>query len=253
MTSKEILLCSTPRSGSTILAEAMFRTKAMGYPDEFFNNDVNNKGDRPHTIYEGTYRKLGATSYTDYQHRLAQHYASDNGVHSVKMHFQHFRQALRSGYFHDPTDRFYVFIHRADVAAQAASLAIAMKTQKWNSRMRPNTTEDIRVPDELLARVYRELVFDNLRWKAFFEMFNVPHISLEYHEITADIGAAVQRIADHADIDLPTEVTQGLATKLTGKKQSNSLNTSLKDKLSDMRLDQFGNGNLLFDTGVLFA
>lgn len=248
---KEIILCSTPRSGSTILAEAMYLTRRMGYPDEFFNNDQNNKGDRPRTIFEENYIKLGATSYADYCDKLAEHYQSPNGVHSVKMHFQHFRQALRSGYFRRQVERFYVFIHREDSAAQAASLAIAMKTQKWNSRMATQHEGEIEVPDELLARVYRELVFDNLRWRAFFRMFNTPYISLEYNDISADVGGAVGEIAKHADIELDHEELAQIAGRLTGKKQSGKRNSELKERLLNMRLEDFGPGNILHDTGVL--
>lgn len=248
---KEILLCSTPRSGSTFLAEAMFNTGCMGCPDEFFNNDQKNKGDREHTIYEENYKKVGAESYADYVVKLGEHYKSDNGVHSVKMHFQHFHQALRSGYFQRPAERFYVFIHRQDVAAQAASLAIAIKTQKWNSRMKTPKVENLEVPDELLARAYRDLTFDNLRWKAFFEMFNTPYISLEYDEITADVGAAVKKIAKHAGIKLKKGALDGLEKRITGKKQSGGLNSDLKNRLTGMTLGDYAAGNIMFDTKVL--
>lgn len=76
---KEILLCSTPRSGSTFLAEAMFNTGCMGYPDEFFNNNQNNKGDSDQTLFEKNYTALGAVSYKDYLGKLVAHYKSDKG------------------------------------------------------------------------------------------------------------------------------------------------------------------------------
>lgn len=248
---KEILLCSTPRSGSTLLAEAMFNSKCMGCPDEFFNNNQENKGDRAHTIFEENYVNLGATSYADYLGKLAAHYKSDNNVHSVKMHFQHFNQALRSGYFQHPAERSYVFIHRADTVSQAVSLAIAVKTQKWNSRMKSSADGEVEVPDELLARAYRELVFDNLRWKAFFDMFNVPHLSLEYDEVTADVAGSVREIAKHANVTLTDGALDGLEQRLTGKKQSSSLNERLKGRLQGMKLEDYKEGNILFDTKVL--
>ncbi|QUJ76017.1 sulfotransferase domain-containing protein [Sulfitobacter albidus] len=248
---KEILLCSTPRSGSTLLAEAMFNSKCMGYPDEFFNNNQENKGDRPQTIFEENYTKVGATSYADYLGKLAAHYQSDNGVHSVKMHFQHFNQALRSGYFQHPAERSYVYIYRADTVAQAVSLAIAITTQKWNSRMQSSVEGDVEVSDELLARAYRELVFDNLRWKAFFEMFNVPHLSLEYDDITADVAKSVRKIAKHAGVKLTRGALDGLEERLTGKKQASDLNKRLKARLKGMTLEGYKEGNILFDTKVL--
>jgi LPS sulfotransferase NodH len=248
---KEILLCSTPRSGSTLLAEAMLNSECLGCPDEFFNNNQENKGDRPHTIFEENYNNLGATSYADYLGKLAAHYKSDNNVHAVKMHFQHFNQALRTGYFQHPAERFYVFIHREDTVAQAVSLAIAVKTQKWNSRMKTSQTGDVDVPDELLARAYRELVFDNLRWKAFFQMFNVPYLSLEYDEVTGDVAGSVKKIAKHAKVRLKRGALDGLEQRLTGKKQSSDLNERLKGRLNGMQLEDYKEGNILFDTKVL--
>ena len=248
---KEILLCSTPRSGSTLLAEAMFNSKCMGCPDEFFNNNQENKGDRAHTIFEENYAMVGATSYADYLGKLAAHYKSDNNVHSVKMHFQHFQQALRSGYFQHPAQRSYVYIYRKDTVAQAVSLAIAVKTQKWNSRMKPAKVDNLEVPDELLARAYRELTFDNLRWKAFFDMFNVSYLSLEYDEVTADVAGSVRKIAAHTGVELTAGALDGLEQRLTGKKQSNALNESLKKKLNGMTLENYAAGNIMFDTKVL--
>jgi len=249
---REIVICSTPRSGSTILAEAMYLTGRLGVPDEFFNNDQNNKGDRPHTIFEENYRRVGATSYADYCDKLARHWASDNGVHSVKMHFQHFRQALRSGYFDRVLPRSYVFIHRADVAAQAASLAIALKTQRWNSRMKSSVEGEVEIDETVLARCFHDLTFDNLRWQAFFRMFNMDPLVLEYEEIAADLAGAVERIAAHAGVELDHDKVADIASNLTGKKQSGDRNAKLKERLTGMTLENFGPGNILYDTDMLF-
>lgn len=247
----EILLCSTPRSGSTFLAEAMYNTGCMGYPDEFFNNNQNHKGDSSQTLFEKYYAELGAASYEDYLGKLVARYKSSNNVHSVKMHFQHFQKSLHLGYFQNPAQRFYVFIYRKDIAAQAASLAIAMRTQQWNSRMKSQELDNIEIPDEFLARAYRELVFDNLRWKAFFDMFNTPYISLEYEEITNEVGAAVSKIAEYASIALNEGALDNLEQRITGKKQSASLNSELKNKLTGMTLENYAPGNIMFDAKVL--
>lgn len=243
---KEILLCSTPRSGSTLLAEALFHTGCFGYPEEFFNNDQANKGDNTQTLFEKYYATVGAESYADYLEKLPARFQSDNGVHCVKMHFRHLDQALRAGYFQRPADRFYVFVHRADLAAQAASLAIAKKTQKWNSSMRTAHKGEVVISDALLMQAYRETVRDKQGWNAFFDIFDLPYLRLEYREITSDIAGAVGRIARHSGVTVGKDALYSLESRVTLTKQATRLNAVLKERVQDMQLDLFTEVSGLF-------
>lgn len=247
----EIILCSTPRSGSTLLAEAMYATRLLGCPDEYFNNDQNHKGDRDQTIMEQNWTTLGAGGFLDYCDRLHGHYASPNGVHSIKMHFKHFKGALAQGYFRRDVPRSFVWIRRRDKVAQAASLAIAIKTQKWNSRMASSVSGDVEVPDELLARCYRDLIFDDLRWEAYFGMFGIVPLDFEYDGIVADLAGCLDRIALGAGVRLPPEALAQVEGRISGKKLSGGLNAQLMARLSGMRIEDFGPGNILHDTGTL--
>ncbi len=247
----EIILCSTPRSGSTLLAEAMAATRLLGSPDEFFNHDQNNKGDSDRTIMEQTWTRVGATGFLDYCDRLHDRFGSENGVHSVKMHFIQFKGALDQGYFRRDVPRSYVWIRRVDKAAQAASLAIAIKTQKWNSRMATSIDGDIEIPDELLARCYRSLVFDDLRWDAHFRIFGIAPLDLTYDAIVADLPGCLRRIAAGAGVDLPESALTGVQDRISSTKQSSALNDRLIERLSKARIEDYGPGEILHDTGVL--
>lgn len=251
---REILICSTPRSGSTILAEAMYATASLGRPDEYFNNNEQNKGDMAATLFAQNWSELGATSFEDYCEKLHAKYQSANGVHSVKLHFTHFYHALKNGYFRRNVDWQLIYIYREDLRAQAASLAIAIQTQRWNSRMAPVAlSKEFEISDDLLARCYHSLVMDNLRWQANFKMFNITPLTLEYNELTSNIRDTIEDIAARVGVDIPTEKLETLVSKLTTKKQASEKNLALIDRLNrKMTLGEFGPGNLLYDTGVLF-
>ncbi len=250
-TMREIILCSTPRSGSTLLAEAMYATGMLGCPDEFFNHDENNKGDRDRTIMEQNWQRLGATGFLDYCDRLHAHRASVNGVHGVKMHFKHFRGALERGYFRRDVARSFVWVRRSDKAAQAASLAIAITTQQWNSRMTPAVRGDVEIPDELLARCYRDLIFDDLRWEAHFGMFGILPLELGYDDLVGDLAGCLGQIASGAGVELGPEALGRVEGQISGRKQAGGLNADLVARLSGMGIEDFGPGNILHDTGVL--
>lgn len=253
MKQREIVICSTPRSGSTLLSEAMFRTRLLGTPDEYLNNDERNKGDIGETILQREWRVLGAESFADYCEKLRARYQSENGVHSVKIHFEQFIGALTRGYFRRPVERKFVYIYRRDFRAQAASLAIAMVTQQWNSNMTARVQADSNsIGDNVLAECYRAVINNDNRWRSFFNIFNMEPLIVEYEEVASNVAGVVQKVARLIGEDIPEDVLASIGSQGSLKKQSWSLNEQLKERLSEkMTLEEFGPGNILFDTKAL--
>lgn len=119
------IICSTPRSGSTLLGKGLWETGLAGAPHEYFHE----KAHMP-VLFE----RWGIADFANYQTHLLKYRTSPNGVFGVKAHFDQFNFLLRQG----PIDWLglnvkYIRIRREDVVRQAISLSKAAQTGKWHS------------------------------------------------------------------------------------------------------------------------
>lgn len=125
------LICSTPRSGSTLLGDYLARTGLAGSPLEYLND-----------VYIATYREsvgLRATTFRHYIDDLERRRSSSNHVFGMKAHFAQMIEAFKKvdiqvmNSFLEMFDRF-IIIERRDKIAQAVSWFRALKTGIWSSK-----------------------------------------------------------------------------------------------------------------------
>jgi trehalose 2-sulfotransferase len=129
------LVCSTPRSGSTLLCEALKNTGLAGQPEEYFMPDN-----------EAFFKELwGVSNYADYVERVIKEGTSPNGVFGAKImwgYVDSFVGKLRSipEYERLPVPELlstvfpnlrYIWITRSDKVQQAVSLEKANQTNVW--------------------------------------------------------------------------------------------------------------------------
>ncbi len=129
------LICATPRSGSTLLCEALKNTGLAGRPEEYFQPDN-----------EAFWKELWGTScHADYIARVIKEGTTSNGVFGMKImwgHVDEFVDKLRtiSGYESLPVPELlptvfpnfhYIFMTRSDKVRQAVSLEKAIQTNIW--------------------------------------------------------------------------------------------------------------------------
>jgi len=122
------LICSTPRSGSWLLATGLASTGAAGRPSEFFSP--------PYVqAYLARTGRTGAVSQrSPYMRFLKAHRTSPNGVFGMKMHFSHLAmtfagaddQAAFLGAFHR-----FIYLTRRNKVAQAVSFWKALSTSVY--------------------------------------------------------------------------------------------------------------------------
>lgn len=131
------LVCGTPRSGSSLLCEALTQTGIAGKPEEYFQpaNEI---------IWK---ERWGTSTYAEYLARTIDHCTTPNGVFGVKMmwgYCDHFLRAV--SHIPDHTRRkmpihtrlqaifpnlHYIWIKRRDTLRQAISQAKALQTNQW--------------------------------------------------------------------------------------------------------------------------
>ncbi len=157
------LVCATPRSGSTLLCEALTNTQQAGYPAEYFEAlRASGLPTRPKEYFEGVEnsditRILGNYSriderppqrfanYSDYLHAVLEKGTTSNGVFGAKVmwgyfgdfvgnirQIPHYREmAVSDSLLAIFPNLHYILVSRLDKVRQAVSLWKAIQTQTW--------------------------------------------------------------------------------------------------------------------------
>ncbi|ERT08169.1 sulfotransferase domain protein [Lyngbya aestuarii BL J] len=131
---KTYIICSTMRSGSTLLCDLLSHTKLVGQPQEFFLAEWEKKS------------KLDSSNYPEYIQKTLESFASSNGVSGVKLMWCNCQEVLQR--LHETSETTsksdlellkevfpnlkFIFISRRNKVRQAISLARSIKTKRWN-------------------------------------------------------------------------------------------------------------------------
>jgi trehalose 2-sulfotransferase len=214
---RSYVVCSMPRSGSSLLAEALHATGAAATPIEYL--------DRTNT-FAVLMARWGCPSVGDYLRHLHRFRCSADGRFGVKVHWFHLAEltgALTAegvvagegwcGRRHEalralaPQARF-VQVTRDDRERQAVSWFVAGRTGRWSSidgRGRPGGP-----PDDYdfaaIERLRRRIVVGDRAWAALLRESGADVLGVRYEQLTADYEATVHAVARHLGVDLPGPV-----------------------------------------------
>ena len=137
------IICSTPRTGSTLLCGLLQSTGVAGYPESYFRKPDEPKYASDWEIAQGT---KGVFSYEDFLDAARNVGSSKNGVFAVRIMWGSMEDLvsilrnikgedggkdadlLRSTF----GSTRYVYLSRADVLAQAVSWTRAEQTDIWH-------------------------------------------------------------------------------------------------------------------------
>lgn len=209
------VICSSPRSGSTLLAEALESTRLAGRPDEYF--DV-------HPEIEALMRRrLGAVSdpIHPYLLKVLQQTKTQNGVFGWKAHwhqYQDFWKRLMGMPLSDPAltrgtfgavfpNLRYVWLRRRDRLRQAISYGRAMQTDVWRSYVgRSAHPKGAAAFDKSLvdARI-DEIDRMEQGWEEFFARHGIAPLVIWYEDFVADYENTVRGVLAHLEIRLPED------------------------------------------------
>ncbi|HEX5780816.1 MAG TPA: Stf0 family sulfotransferase, partial [Solirubrobacteraceae bacterium] len=228
------LVCATPRSGSTLVCEALKGTGVAGRPEEYFEAvPATGRLPRPADYLEGLddaealalvggaparepppYSSLeGVGSYDEHVARALEWGTTPNGVFGAKLMWDHVGRLPALG---DPR---YVWVRRGDVVRQAVSLWRAMQTQSW----RDDSTDGEggqHAPQysfAALRHLVARLTDHDARWREF--LAGAPVLEVTYEELTADLPGVIRRTLDHVgvadSVDIPQPAMRRQADELS--------------------------------------
>lgn len=196
---RSVVIATTPRSGSWLLAEALEGTEAVGHPREYLRADYE-------PLYAERWGLPARRTYRDYLDAVVAAGTSENGVFAIKVHWGQLEQALPKlravAPGHDGADLIarifprprYVHLTRGDRAAQAVSLYRAVRTDQWwdigDGPQPPPPAE----PDWAdIDRLVRTLTEHDEQWAAFLP---AGTIRVTYEDLVTEYSGTVRRVLD---------------------------------------------------------
>jgi trehalose 2-sulfotransferase len=245
------LVCATPRSGSTLLCEALINTGHAGVPREYFEA-LKDSGlpRRPREYFgdvddAGILDLLGEYSTLDtlpkryehgeeYAHYLAHVFregTTPNGVFGAKIMWgylddflTHLRELepytdlpvpeLLATVFHDPR---YIFVTRDDKVRQAISLWKAIQNSAWSQEesSTAHATHDLVFHPGAIDHLLRRIIAHEGAWEAYFAGNGIRPFRVVYEQLVASYERTVLDILRWLNID----VSAGAAFKARRMKQ----------------------------------
>jgi LPS sulfotransferase NodH len=226
------LVCSTPRSGSNLLCEALKNTKLAGRPHQYFWVPKVDK-------WAEKYDLSPETDFVGYVRGVVEKSATSNGVFGLKSMWDFllaFEQRLRATpeYASFPgalpellaaifPDLRYVHITRRDKVLQAVSLVRAMQSDLWTSQQQAArvTREELRFDPEAIRAMLRDLEEAEAGWESLFTAAGVEPHRVTYEDLATAYEETAIGVLKYLEIPLPAKVPFG-ERKL--QKQGDGLN-----------------------------
>lgn len=202
------LLCSNPRSGSTLLSEALHATGRLGTPIEYFDGTdamlalVQRWGCRDLRCYVGCLRRRRTTR---------------DGVLGVKMHWYQLQETTMALGL-DPLlpghagqrralaallgEPQYVHVVRRDLDRQAVSWSVAEATGRWTDLDGTGAPPDVDYDFDAIDYCRRRLETAETAWRALFAAAGADPLEVSYEQLSDDYPGTVAAVARHLGAEL---------------------------------------------------
>jgi trehalose 2-sulfotransferase len=218
---RTILICSHPRSGSTLLGEALYFAGGMGCPLEYFHSGFRPGFERrwqvsdPRDYIEATHRwrtdpggTFGVKLFWRDVMELAVKLDPDRftgplNARPVDLTTETYRAvaALLAPIFPNPT---FVHLERRDHLRQAVSAMVATDTGLWRSIPGVGEQTPIAEPAFDYDRIERMIAYSracHAHWRNLFAAVGAEPLSATYEDLARDHDAVVSAVFNHLGSD----------------------------------------------------
>ncbi|MGH2978892.1 MAG: Stf0 family sulfotransferase [Solirubrobacterales bacterium] len=191
------MVCSIPRSGSSLLCELLGSTGLAGAPAEFFHPDK----------MRALRRRWEVETLDEYLRELLARKTSPNGVFGIKAHLGQYEPLFGDS---DPRtvlpDPRLVFITRRDRLRQAVSWVRALQTLRWADHDSPRAERPAVFDHEHITRKLGRIEREEGLWEELFERHGlVPH-RVVYEDLVEAQDATVRTVLEGLGIDVPADL-----------------------------------------------
>ena len=210
MTSNAYWLCTTPRSGSSALGDALERTGVAGRPTEYFNR----------RFQPELFGRFGVETQGAFLEAVTRQTATPNGVFGVKMMLDDDVKPFFGGLrrVHGPLsdaelvraafpDLRFVYLTRRDKVRQAVSFVRAQQTGVWERYSDETEAKNPQLEFDFAAlnRTVHDLALREARWQDLFDALGVSPYTVVYEDYVRAPEAAVREILDFLGLEPPAD------------------------------------------------
>jgi LPS sulfotransferase NodH len=204
----KVIVCSSPRTGSYLLCEAM-RQAGIGVPHEYLNTPTIEVLSKRWGLRAPTRRDRGLAQWflsaRDQDAALAayldalQRRRSREGVFAAKIQYWQYL-----GYLHNDPGRalldgaHFIYLYRNELLDQAISLRLAKLTGQWGAD--GTVTTDARRNGDFfdlgaIDRDIENILREEAGWRRFFARCGISPLALAFENLRADPLATARRLA----------------------------------------------------------
>lgn len=216
---RSYLICTEPRTGSTLLSDGLTGTGIAGMPDEYFGFGK----DKDYWL-----TRFDAQNDFDYIDQLVKKTSSSNGVFGAKVHWNHTKHlkenlvvALRNELSNAGSAELefllrtklqspqYVWLRRKNKIAQAISFYRASRSGVWRSIK--GRSDQYNVPDEALefdpdaidqfVKIFQKMDFS---WNNYFRINRITALMIFYEDLAANYELVIRGVLKF--LKLPMDV-----------------------------------------------
>jgi trehalose 2-sulfotransferase len=204
------IICSTPRSGSTLLSDGLARLGNAGTPIEYLNNAA---------VTWSLLRRWSCELFTEaYLRELARRRSDAGGVFGLKVHWDQiarfYAKVLGPGvslvqYNEHLTTVFpgvkYLFVTRIDKARQAVSYWIASRTGRFFSLDAKNADDRIYLDYDFeeIHATHLLLLTSEARWLEFFASNHLEPLLLPYESFHRAYDREIRSVLRYIGCAMP--------------------------------------------------
>lgn len=199
------VICTTPRTGSTLLSDALMSTGLAGRPHEYFDTNTENV---QHWL------KVLNSPIRDYAQNVIKFATTPNDVCGLKLHWHQIRPMVRLfgvGGLPDSTlDEIlnsyssnvkYIWLRRLNRVAQGISYYRASASNVWNVPLE-QPKPSIEVPFDV-HKIDRHIMYIEEweeNWAHFFEQKGIIPFEFFYEDFVENYRATVEAICSYIDV-----------------------------------------------------
>ena len=211
---RALILCTTPRTGSKLLCDALWRTRIAGKPDEYFAPELGLELKR-------AAGGKGAGGDAAFVREVVKRAMTPNGIISIKVHWHHMENVRRylvapggpdAGTSLAPFAQLaevvdYCWLRRRDVVRQAISLFRALSSGRWQSTQSRNASpEGLEFDYPKIKKLVARIAEWNASWERHFVEVGITPIPLHYEDdLEHDFRPTVLRIFRVLGVEVPDD------------------------------------------------
>lgn len=191
-------ICSTPRTGGTMLGSLLRGTGVLGSPFEFLHP-------RQFSDWEKHAAAEGSGDVIEFIERRR---ASPNGCFGIKLDYGHLTTAVAVLGGRQLIESYrFILLRRRDVLGQAISCVRAEQTGAWHSAKRESAVP--RYDRAAIARRLQSIVRQTANWQRFLAEIGKRPLELCYEDCVENPAKAVRNVAEFVGVDLPEDPLSG--------------------------------------------